>query len=125
MQLAIGANESEMDLVEPDGFQTNQGTASLSSVACQSTAKRVKHRVQVQCLDALFHDAQKIGIMKIDVEGAEPAVFDGASELLGGRKIRDILFEDFQQFPSVCIGLLRRYGYAIFRVGKGIRGPVA
>ncbi len=124
MRLAIGANEGEMDLVEPDGFYQNQGSASLSKVARQSTAKRVKHRVQVQCLDALFQDARQIGIMKIDVEGAEQAVFDGASGLLGGRKIRDILFEDFQPFPSESVSLLRRQGYAIFRVGKAIRGPV-
>jgi len=124
MRLAIGANEGEMDLVEPDGFYQNQGSASLSKVAHQSTAKRVKHRVQVQCLDALFQAARQIGIMKIDVEGAEQAVFDGALGLLGGRKIRDILFEDFQPFPSESVSLLRRQGYAIFRVGKAIRGPV-
>ena len=124
IQLAIGANEGEMDLVEPDGFYENQGSASLSNVASQSTAKRVKHCVQVQCLDALLQGVRQIGIMKIDVEGAEPAVFRGASGLLGGRKTRDILFEDFQPFPSECVELLRRHGYAVFRVGKAIRGPI-
>jgi len=124
MRLAIGANEGEMDLVEPDGFYQNQGSASLAYVAHQSTAKGVKHRVKVQCLDALFRDAPQIGIMKIDVEGGEPAVFRGASGLLGGRKTRDILFEDFQPFPSECVELLRRHGYAVFRVGKAIRGPI-
>ena len=123
-QLAVGSSNCEMDLLEPEGFEENESSATLISAGRQSAFNGARHRVRVRCLDAFLQEARQFGVMKVDVEGAELAVLEGASGLLAGRKIRDIIYEDFQPFPSGCIALLRRHGYAIFRIAKAILGPV-
>ena len=123
-QHAVGATASETDLVEPEGFDENEGTAALAHVASPFNEQSVRHRVLVRPLDAVFAGEERFGVMKVDVEGAELAVFQGAGRLLEQRRMRDIVFEDFQPFPSECVTLLKRAGYAIRRIGKAIRGPV-
>jgi FkbM family methyltransferase len=124
MQLALGANDGVADLVEPEGFKDNQGTASIVNTTQAHAADGVKHRVEIKRLDTLFHDVGRIGIAKIDVEGAELPVLQGAEEMLAGRKIRDIVFEDFQSFPSGCVRLLQNHAYSIYRLAKAVLGPV-
>jgi FkbM family methyltransferase len=124
IQAALGSNGSEMYLVEPEGFMDNEGTAALLKIAGRSSLQRTKHRVRVQNLDTYFRESPQLGIVKIDVEGAELAVLNGALRLLNNRKIRDIVLEDFQPYPSECIDLLRDHSYTIFRVAKSIMGPV-
>lgn len=121
-RLAIGARNQEMELVEPNGFVNNEGLATL--VAPTADLHAVRHRVLVRTLDTLFSDAPRLGILKVDVEGAEPSVFQGAARLLEKQQIRDIVFEDFRPFPSECARILTGYGFAIRRLGKSLLGPV-
>jgi FkbM family methyltransferase len=124
IQSAVGTNDGTTILVEPEGFQENQGRASIASAAQQLPAHGVRHRVQIQRLDTLFHETEQFGVMKIDVEGAEIAVLQGAVRLLTRRRIRDIVFEDFQPFPSECVTLLQCHNYSIYRLAKAVLGPV-
>ena len=123
IQSAIGADDCEVELVEPECFETNQSGASITNFAQERPVDARKHRVRLQRLDTLFHQAEKFEVVKIDVEGAELAVLQGAEKLLAGRKIRDIVFEDFQPFPSECVRLLKHHGYHICRLGKALLGP--
>jgi hypothetical protein len=75
-------------------------------------------------LDSILANAGNLAVVKIDVEGAEPMVLQGASALLGQRKIRDIVFEDERPFPSESVTLLKRHGYTIRRLVKLISGPL-
>lgn len=122
MQNAAGSADTEMDLLEPEGFKENEGTASLSNVA-QPSSHGIRHRVQVRRLDSIFNNSERFGVMKIDVEGAELAVLQGAGKLLSEKRIRDIVFEDFHPFPSECVSLLQRHGYKVFRINKAVLGP--
>ncbi|GEM_PF-271133 len=124
VQYAIGASDDEVELFEPEGFKENEGIASLANVTRQPIAGEIKHRVHLRRLDTIFHGDESFGVVKIDVEGAELEVLHGAERLLARRKIRDIVVEDFQPFPSETSALLHRYGYRIYRLVKTISGPV-
>jgi FkbM family methyltransferase len=123
-QHAVGAVDGELDLVEPDGFERNQGRASLMNAETLPAENRVSHRVQVRRLDGLLSKSESVAVLKIDVEGTEAEVLRGAAGLLGDKRIRDLVFEDERPFPSESATLLQNYGYKIWRLGKAIRGPV-
>ena len=84
--------------------------------------------VPVLCrtLDHILNEQQieKVDVMKVDVEGFEAAVFEGATKLLAGDKAPVILFEfcDWAENrrPGGSVGdaqrLLRRWGYRIWRL---------
>jgi FkbM family methyltransferase len=66
----------------------------------------------------------KIGILKIDVEGHEFNVFQGAEQFLSQHLIRDIVFEEHQYYPSNTTQCLEQHGYQIFRLWKGFWRPL-
>jgi FkbM family methyltransferase len=120
---AIAAIDGELDLIEPDEFEKNEGRSS-TVVNSASFAAVAKHRVPARRLDSILAKAGNLAVVKIDVEGAEPMVLQGAAALLGQRKIRDIVFEDELPFPSQSVTLLKRHGYTIRRLVKLIGGPL-
>jgi hypothetical protein len=121
--LAIGDADTEMNLVEPVNFAENMGIASLAAIDSRA-GDMVKHRVKVHRLDSFFDKAEIFGVIKIDVEGFETNVLRGAEGLLAAKRIRDIVFEDFNPFPSESVTILQYHGYKIFRMAKKIRGPL-
>lgn len=54
-----------------------------------------QERVRVVSLDLLCHffDIREIGLLKIDVEGFEPRVFQGMASVLADKRARRIIFE--------------------------------
>ncbi|OUL30810.1 FkbM family methyltransferase [Nostoc sp. 106C] len=81
--------------------------------------------VILERLDKFLENEQKhIGLLKIDVEGHELQVLQGAGELISKNNIRDILFEDHHGYPSNVTQLLEMHGYTIFRIWKGFWKPV-
>lgn len=120
-QMAIGATDGKMNLVEPDGFGHNEGVARLTN---ELQANSSSHNVVITRLDSMFCRGEQFGVVKVDVEGFELSVFQGAVQLLSQKKIRDIVFEDFGAFPSDCAKLLQSHGYAVFRIAKKVLGPV-
>jgi FkbM family methyltransferase len=79
--------------------------------------------IKIDCLDNVLPKAISIGLCKIDVEGHELAVFQGASNLMQRRGIRDIVFEDLNESPSPLQKLLMEYGYTIFALHTNLFGP--
>lgn len=123
-RIAVGAVDGEVDLIEPREFAQNEGRASTIANATSLSPQGINHRVPTRRLDGLLADAGNLAVVKIDVEGAEPMVLQGASALLGQRKIRDIVFEDERRFPSESVTLLKRHGYTIRRLVKSICRPL-
>ena len=120
-QMAIGVTDGKMNLVEPEGFGHNEGVARLTN---ELQANSKTHNVVIARLDSMFCRGEIFGVVKVDVEGFELSVFQGAAQLLSQKRIRDIVFEDFEAFPSDCAKLLQNHGYTIFRIAKKVFGPV-
>lgn len=80
--------------------------------------------VEVTTLDEFVSGDREIGVLKIDVEGHELKVLEGARRLIGQKRIRDIVFEDYFPQPSPVTVLLQAAGYAVFHLAAAWRGPV-
>ena len=126
---ALGAAAGTATLVLPDASAANDGLAHIVEV---NRSERSLHgrteagrrvRVSVEKLDDVI-GARPVGVMKIDVEGHELEVLEGAAQALHARRIRHIVFEDHKGAASAPMALLRRAGYDIFSIGWSMRGPV-
>lgn len=78
------------------------------------TAKGKGMSVLVRKLDEYLADVRWVGVCKIDVEGHELAVLQGAEAALKRHAIRDIIFEDFSPQPSPLIALFEGQGFKVF-----------
>jgi len=107
-------------LISPAGFSLNRG---LSSVAPIESADDGSH-VAALTLDDTFSNGMSIGVLKIDVEGHELNVLQGAKQMLGARLVRDCVFESHEPYPSPVTNILEGYGYTVFRLVKEFRGPI-
>ncbi len=74
-------------------------------------------------LDQVLMD-KTVGVLKLDVEGWEPYVLRGSEHLLSGRRIRHVVFEDYDIAQSEVVRLLRDAGYSLFSLGRSMRGPI-
>jgi FkbM family methyltransferase len=80
--------------------------------------------VDIERLDNFLKTEQNcIGVLKIDVEGHELEVLQGAGDLISNHKIRDIIFEEHNVYPSPLTGFLEQNGYTVFRIWKGFWKP--
>jgi hypothetical protein len=64
-----------------------------------------------------------VAVLKLDVEGEEHAVLEGAANALKDRRLRHIIFEDHHGANSSVMTHLLGCGYTIFSVGWSISGP--
>lgn len=117
--IALGASPGMATLRESDDFANNSGQASLVDHSLAGAS----HTVPVRTLDDLLGEA-RVGVLKIDVEGFEPAVLAGARRLVGARAIRDIVFEDRVEQPSETRRLLQSAGYVIFGLDRSCSRPL-
>lgn len=82
-------------------------------------------KVELTTLDAFVSEQPtKIGLIKIDVEGHELAVFEGAARTLEQRRARDIVFEDFSPQPSPVTLFLQAAGYEVLALIPAWRKPM-
>ncbi len=104
-------------------FRGNRGTASLAPGA-RAYARLAAVPVRVVRLDEAVGE-ERVGVMKLDVEGHELEVLRGATRLLADHRIRDIVFEEIRQPPTPVTRLLEGCGYSIFSLDQALLGPVA
>jgi FkbM family methyltransferase len=126
-QQALSDQPGEAELFEPAVFAENRGTSSLEAVASDtgsSNANGRRFRVPLARLDEAVPNGGRVGLMKIDVEGHEVAVFRGAKDLLGSGRLRDIVFEEHHQYPSDASRALEAFGYRVFFLGRTFFGPL-
>lgn len=115
-QLALSEQAGQFDLYVPTDFSKNEGIASLNPMPHSE-----KVVVSTETLDNMGFE--NIELMKIDVEGHEASVLNGANKLLSSKKIKNIVFEDFDGTQSKTIRILKDAGYKVFRLQKTLMGP--
>jgi len=115
--IALGARRHTAVLIPPDPSAHNNGLGRLGSDAELGAVP-----VQVETLDEELR-GRSVAVLKVDVEGAEQALFDGAARSLKERRIRHIIFEDHHGANSEVMRQLLDYGYAIYSIGWTLMGP--
>jgi FkbM family methyltransferase len=105
-----------------DVFDHNQGSPSLEPLQ-QIRGAVDEHSVRIVRLDDALASVDRVGVMKMDIEGHEARALAGARELLASGRIRDIVFEEREKPPTDVTRLLESHGYAILQLGERLRGP--
>ncbi|HXM05103.1 MAG TPA: FkbM family methyltransferase [Chthoniobacterales bacterium] len=119
-QQALGSHDGKATLLTDDWFTTNRGTAWVSTEGKQGSQKELP--VEMVQLDAIIKEQGEIGVLKMDVQGAELDVLRGMSRLLAEHSVRDILFEETRPFPAATHQFLRERGYSIFGLEESLGG---
>lgn len=101
-------------LVLPGGYQNNEGLAYVDE-----SSKGNFIEVPLERLDDIVPIDKSINLMKIDVEGHELSVLKGSTALLEQKRIKTIIFEDHNKYPTQVSQMLESYGYKIGRIEKG------
>ena len=94
----------------------NRGLSSLEHIGGRTVQVTVE-QLDTQWIAGIDGPA----IMKIDADGHELAVVEGAGGVLSG--LRDVVFEDVGPQPSQLGEIFRRRGFTVFSVGVGTFGP--
>jgi len=115
-QVALSDSVGTARLLCPEEFSANQGLGFLSTGGDGVQVPTIR-------VDDLLGDGV-VAVMKLDVEGHEPAVLRGASRLLGERRLRHVVFEDHHGSESETCQVFRSAGYTLFQVGWSMGGLI-
>lgn len=115
--VALGAYRHTAALIPPDPSAHNNGLGRLASETDAGTVP-----VQVETLDTEL-DGRSVAVLKMDVEGFEQAVLEGAALALAERRLRHIIFEDHVGAGSPVMTSLLGHGYTIFSIEWTLGGP--
>ena len=118
---ALSDHDGEGELLLPPSYEWNRGVAEVAGPG--STGRGERRRIHLARLDTLVLDGARVGVMKLDVEGHEPAVLRGGQSLLAEHRVRDVVYEDHERYPSAVSRMLEHHGYRILAVGAGFWGP--
>jgi FkbM family methyltransferase len=120
---ALAEFDGETELLVAQSEHAGQNTLGLFLYAEIQTAG--KERVAVQTLDSLIeeHSLDRVDIVKLDVEGAEGRVLNGAHKLLS--RMRPVLLLECNEAAlghqgsstNAMLALLRNYDYRFFDFG--------
>mgnify|MGYP006432783435 CR=1 FL=1 len=118
LPFALSNHEGTVHLTWTDAFRGNRGLASVSRSSSHATG------IDVPCtsLDVLFPTSQ-IDILKIDVEGHEPQVIEGAQSLLADDRIVHVLYECLDGPDAALHNSFDELGYTTFGIEATLRGP--
>lgn len=117
--VALGNRNGQAFLNVPDRFEENRGLAQVGEAADGHRAVPVEIRRLADVLGQTEH----VGVMKIDVEGHELQVLEGADSLLRGQRVRDVLFEAREGVDSPVARRLRERGYTVYALRARLGGP--
>lgn len=123
--VALTDHKGQAELVESDEFAANQGTASMEPAADHAGRAVARHTVACRRLDEVVAEANIAapGVAKLDVEGHELKVLEGADGLLARGAPRDIVYEEQQSYPAPVSKLLEGRGYTLFTFERGPWSP--
>jgi FkbM family methyltransferase len=102
-------------------FENNRGIGRVAVGGPEPGTRSVP--IRLDTLDQVLPAGTQVGVCKIDVEGHELQVFQGAQSLLGRRAIRDVIFEDLDPYPSPLQRFLLGQGFTLFSIHMGWWGP--
>jgi FkbM family methyltransferase len=117
---AVGDTAGKAQLIETDYFEINRGTARIAEN--KEGDELHSHSVAMETLDDLFPQ-ESFDLVKIDVEGFEPRVLQGARRLLQEKRIRHIVYEDHDIRSGSLAPMLQAEGYSVFSIGYDLFGP--
>ncbi|MEO8799936.1 MAG: FkbM family methyltransferase, partial [Polyangiaceae bacterium] len=89
--VAVSDHAGTVRMEMPDGSETNHGLARVG--------ENGSLEVQAVTLDEVFAPTN-ISVMKLDVEGHELAVLNGAERLFKEERVRDCVFEEHRAYPT-------------------------
>jgi FkbM family methyltransferase len=119
---ALGSHHHDATFVLPPALGLNDGLGHIvegSSVADGASSLLVA----VEPLDDILA-GESTGMLKIDVEGHEPRVLEGAADAIGSGRVRNIVFEEHQGGGGEAVKMLESAGYTLFSIGWQMRGLV-
>ncbi len=119
-QAAISDTGGTATLAAGPRFDENMGLASLHGAGAPAAETSLMD-VDVHRLDDVL-SGRRIGLLKIDVEGHEPAVLRGAQQLLRAGLVRDVVFEDHEPYPDSGTELVEAAGYRLFGLQNDLFG---
>ena len=120
---ALGDVSGQARLIETDYFQINRGTARIAEAKSEDELR--SYSVPIDTLDNLFPN-ESFDLVKIDVEGYEPRVLQGAKRLLREKRIRHIIYEDHDPATAgseKLATMLAVNDYFVFSIGYNLLGP--
>lgn len=121
---AVGAGRATLYLVEPEPWPTSTGEVRV--VAAAPTEGRTAATTMCITLDEACRDWSRIDIVKIDVEGGQDSVIQGARELLRAHRINHLAYEVSK--PEDISGSLSHHlmemGYSVWVIDRSWAGPV-
>ena len=122
-QKAVGATMDKRVALVPLDFNAadvNMGAASISKFAEASTSDYVVEQTTIDCFSAT---CDRIDLIKIDVEGMECDVINGAMETI--KKFKPLLWveNDREQHSQRLIEKIRALGYRLFWCPTPIFNP--
>jgi FkbM family methyltransferase len=120
-QAALGQETGNAQLHMHGWFLTNRGTSWISDKVEAGKDIRVVE-VPIRKLDQVVGQGATIGVLKMDVQGAELNVLQGAAELLKRRAVRDIVFEEVAPYPAPTHEYLKSLDYAVFGIEETFSG---
>jgi FkbM family methyltransferase len=110
-RVALSNRSGRGTLHAPDSFERNCGLALLNEVDNGADIP-----VEVSRLDHYVTNRNAVGLLKVDVEEHELQIFQGSEMLLAHRGIRDIVFEEFRDYPTPVTAFLKRFGYTVYQL---------
>ncbi len=121
---AISDREGTLNLKMPEGFRENRGLSQVVDSGDSGGLPDNCLEVQAKTLDGVLGAEDSIGLLKVDVEGHELQVLNGATNLLEQGRVRDCVFEEHRDFPTPVTDCLQSHGYEVFRLHRTLWGPV-
>lgn len=104
-------------VIEPNNIGEAHLTGDTESINSENSFQ--VHKVR---LDEVIEVSQ-IHLMKIDVEGHELEVLEGAGDWIAKGRVRDIVFEEHKPYPNETTQFLESFGYTVFRIKKSFWKP--
>jgi FkbM family methyltransferase len=121
-EAALGSRAERATLVLPDPAAHNNGLAHIAPKG-EVAAGQDAVCVAVETLDEVLCE-RRVGLLKVDVEGYEFPLLQGAARALHQHRIRHIVFEDHEGAASEAARFLQAAGYKLFTIGWSITRAV-
>ena len=116
VQAALSSADGTAMLDTQEGRDTNASHAYLRSTDGPGVP------VQTIRFHSHFGAEAEFGVVKIDAEGHEAAIFEGMAEHLSSRRIRDIVYEENAGYPAASHKALKSAGYTLFAFEEHLNG---
>jgi FkbM family methyltransferase len=120
--LGLSDREGPAEMEIDPNWANNRGLGKIATPNAKLGIRTLK--IQLDRLDKILGPDSKVDLCKMDVEGHELKVAHGAAHLLSEGRIRDIIFEDQNPYPSELQKLFLDGHYTIFSMHHRLLAPL-